>query len=120
MATDGVTLVWRVPPERLALGVGNYVERLLSAVYDLAQFFAAQIETQAKAGAKWVDRTGHARQGLTARAFKTATSVVLYLWHSVFYGIFLEVKQAGRLAIILPTLEKNYGPYMQAIQGLLR
>ena len=120
MATDGVTLHWTIPPERLAQNVGGYVERLLNAVYDLATFFATRLETYAKQNAPWTDRTGNARQGLTARAVKTATAVTLYLFHSATYGIWLEVKNAGRFAIILKTLEAHYGAYMAAIQGLLR
>jgi hypothetical protein len=93
---------------------------VLNAVFDLAQFFAARIEAHAKQSAKWVDRTGNARQGLTARAFRTATAVTIILWHSMWYGIFLEVKNAGRFAAILPTLEQNYSPFMRAVEGLLR
>lgn len=117
---DSMTLRWTVPPSVLAQGVGNYADRLLNAVYDLAQFFAARIESYAKANANWTDRTGNARQGLTARAFKAATAVTLILWHSVEYGVYLELANSGKYGIILKTLEQNYGPYMSAIEGLLR
>lgn len=120
MAGHGMTLHWTVPPEVLGRNVGDYVNRVLAAVFDLATYFAARIEAYAKANAPWTDRTGNARQGLTARAFKTATAVTLMLWHSMEYGIWLEVKNDGRFAIILPTLEAHYGSYMQAIERLLR
>ena len=117
---DTVTLKWNVPPSVLADGVGDYADRLLNAVYDLATFFAAKIEAAAKTNAVWTDRTGNARQGLTARAFRAATAVTLILWHSVEYGIWLELASAGKYAIILKTLEESYGPYMAAIEGLMR
>ena len=120
MANNTVTLHWTVPPSVLQKGIGDYAARLMNAVFDLAQFFAAKIESHAKATAPWTDRTGNARQGLTARAFRTATAVSIILWHSVSYGIWLEVKNAGRFAVILPTLEAHYSPYMRAIEGLMR
>lgn len=115
-----VALVWTIPPSVLGKNLGDYADRILAAVFDLAQFFAAKLEAWAKANAMWTDQTGNARQGLTARAFKTATAVTLVLFHTMSYGIWLEVKNAGRYAIILRTLETHYSPYMRAIEGLLR
>jgi hypothetical protein len=117
---NDLTFHWTIPPSTLAGNVGNYVQRVLAAVFDLAHVFAAKIEAYAKTNAVWTDRTGNARQGLTARAFKDATSVVLVLWHQMFYGIFLEVSNGGRYAIILRTLEAHYSAFMQAIARLLR
>ena len=115
-----LTIRWTVPPEVLGRNIRDYADRLLAAVFDLSQFFAAKIEAYAKARAPWTDRTGNARQGLTARSFRTATAVTLVLFHAVEYGIWLEVANAGNYAIILRALEAHYQPYMQAIQGLMR
>ena len=120
MPNAAVTLHWTVPPSALQRGIGDYSVRLMNAVFDLATYFAARIESYAKQNAPWTDRTGNARQGLTARSFRTATAVSIILWHSVSYGIWLEVKNAGRFAVILPTLEAHYSPYMRAIEGLMR
>jgi hypothetical protein len=76
------SLTWTVPPEALARSVGDYGKRLLAAALALAQVFAARIEAQAKATAGWTDRTGNARQGLTARAIGSATGVVIILFHT--------------------------------------
>jgi hypothetical protein len=118
--TDTMRLVWHVPPSALARGIGDYAERMLAAVFDLAQYFAARIEAFAKQNAPWTDQTGNARQGLTARAFRDAAAVTIVLFHAMAYGVFLEVKNAGRYSIILRTLETHYSPYMQAIGRLLR
>lgn len=119
MAGD-VTLVWTVPPSALQRGIGNYAERLLSAVFDLAQYFAARIEAYAKQHAPWTDRTGNARQGLTGRAFRTATAVTILLFGAASYQIWLELAHGGHWGIILKALEANYSPYMKAIEGLMR
>jgi hypothetical protein len=118
--TDSMRLVWHVPPPVLAKGIGEYPKRMLDAVFALAQYFAARIEAFAKQNAPWTDQTGNARQGLTARAFREATAVTIVLFGAVHYQIWLEVKNAGRYAIILRTLETHYAPYMQAIERLLR
>jgi hypothetical protein len=120
MAGSAVSLVWTIPPDKLAGNIGDYAERLLLAVFDLAQLFAAKIESYAKLHAVWTDRTSNARQGLTARAFKEATAVTLLLFHTVEYGIWLEVANAGRYAIILRSLEAHYSVYMSAIERLIR
>lgn len=120
MAGQAATIVWEVPPSALAGRLGDYVDRMLAAVYDLATYFAARIEAAAKANATWTDRTGIARQGLTGKAVKTATGVVLYLFSQVHYGVYLEIKNAGKYAVLLPVLERSYGPLMDAIRRLLR
>lgn len=118
MAGD-VTLQWSIPPTVLGKAVGTYPERVLAAVFDLAQVFAARIEAYGKRNARWVDRTGNARQGLTARAFKTATAVIIVFFGTVSYQIWLELANAGRFAIILESLQAHYSEYFGAIKALL-
>lgn len=66
---------------------------------------ADQIVAYAQANAPWTDRTGDARTGLTADVYTESGSVVLDLYHTVDYGLWLEVIQNGAFAIIMPTLE---------------
>lgn len=73
---------------------------------------AERIEEYMKINAPWEDQTGEAREGLGAEADgKTIT-----LYHSVDYGIWLEVRWSGRYAIILPTIEVM-GPEVMAMLG---
>jgi len=64
-----------------------------------------QIETYAQDNAPWQDRTGDARAGLRAESTNSAGDITLTLEHTVDYGLWLEVIQNGRFAIIMPTLE---------------
>lgn len=116
---SGVIFQWTVSPDILAKNVGSYKDRLLKAIQALGQVFAQKIATYAKANAPWTDRTGNARQGLTGTAIAAATGVVIYLYHTMSYGIWLEVKNAGRYAIILKAMESQYGALMAAIRGLI-
>lgn len=87
------------------------VDAHLGRVYeDLAD----EIEQYMQANAPWEDQTGSAREGLRAEhvdegLFKHA--IVLY--HTVDYGIWLEIRWNGAYAIIIPTIE-HYGPQVMA------
>lgn len=66
---------------------------------------AAEVLDYAQTNAPWDDRTGMARAGLTTEVGEGEDGVVLSLAHTVDYGLWLEVIQNGRFAIIMPTLE---------------
>ena len=67
-----------------------------------------QLEEAAKKNAIWQDRTGDARDGLTAQAWKDPRgSVMIALFHTVDYGVWLETIQNGRFAVIMRTLESE-------------
>lgn len=68
--------------------------------------YANVIEEDARENAPWTDRTGAARAGLRAEVDRGNEEIVLYLYHTVEYGIYLETMQSGAFAILLPTLEK--------------
>lgn len=66
-----------------------------------------EVADTARGLAPWEDRTGDARAGLTALAVNDHGDVVLTLFHTVEYGLWLEVIQNGRFASIMPTLERE-------------
>jgi hypothetical protein len=82
----------------LAAGVGG---RVTTAMEEGAR----EIEAYAQQNAPWTDRTGEARNGLTATVSEDNGEIVITLAHSVEYGIYLELKNDGEYAIIMPTLE---------------
>lgn len=59
----------------------------------------------AQANAPWADRTGDARAGLDTDVYWEGPVVVWDLFHTVDYGLYLETRWNGELAIIMPTLE---------------
>lgn len=62
-------------------------------------------ESAMRANAPWTDRTGNARNGLMAKHDKTPMVIhTLTLFHTMPYGLWLEVRWSGRFAIIGPTL----------------
>lgn len=67
--------------------------------------YAPEVESYAKENAPWNDITGDARQGLTADVSRQGDVVYLELYHTVDYGLWLEVIENGKWATIMPTLE---------------
>lgn len=91
-------------------GMRDYEQRVYDAINYVADYFAPVLEEFAKSNAIWVDRTGAARQTLHGFKVELAKDIVaIYLAGGVDYQIFLELKNQGRYAIILPTLEAHYG-----------
>jgi hypothetical protein len=82
---------------------------------------APRVESYAKRNAPWKDRTGAARNGLTAefvgdRFFERQA---IRVFHTVPYGIFLEVKNAGKYAVIVPTIVSEGDRIMGDMRNLL-
>jgi diacylglycerol kinase len=78
----------------------------IDAGVDLA-FDAAepQATTYARANAPWTDRTGNARNGLFAtHEPEPMVRHSLIIYHTMPYGVWLEVRWSGRYAIIGPTM----------------
>lgn len=85
------------------------LQRLLPQVdagVDLAfDFMKTYAESYARTNAPWTDRTGNARNGLFVD--HQSTPMVfhqLVVYHTMPYGLWLEVRWSGRYAIIGPTM----------------
>lgn len=80
---------------------------------------AEDIEEYMRQNAPWDDETGDARAGLTAEHSGRGFRHTIDLYHTVDYGIWLEVRWSGQYAIIIPTVEK-FGPTTMAnLNGLI-
>lgn len=79
----------------------GYVERRTLVA---AEAFAPRAERHMKERAPWTDRTGAARNGLTARAEPRPHGAAVVLAHGVDYGIWLEIAHSGHYAIVIPSV----------------
>lgn len=84
-----------------------------AGMFEVAKGFAEEIEAHAQENAKWEDRTGDARAGLTAEATHDGFTTRITLAHTVDYGLWLEIRWSGAYAIIMPTIEE-YGPMVMS------
>jgi len=111
---------WERPPSELAKAVERYGDRVLIAVAAIAQRVATEMQNDAKAQASWTDRTGNARTGLfgTSEADFAEHVVTIYLSHGavIDYGLWLELANSGRYAVIMRTMQAHYEPLMQMLR----
>ena len=101
-----------VGEKQVRRNIGEYGNDAKSAIREGLDYWAPQIEADAKEKAPWTDRTTNARSGLFTWVETEDGVGRLYLSHRVFYGIFLERKHAGRYAIVMPTLQAFEGRVM--------
>lgn len=83
----------------------RYESVLRNYVHAVVLSYAPRIENWMKANALWTDRTGNARQTLYTQVIPALTEVVLLMGHGVDYGIHLELRNAGKYAIISPAID---------------
>lgn len=88
-------------------------------IRSVLEYKAPQLEAHMKINAPWTDRTGNARQGLRAEAFEDGDNMGIILYHQVPYGIWLELANGQRYAIIIPTLESQGPEVMASIERIL-
>jgi hypothetical protein len=108
-----VTFVWQ---GSLLDDMNSYERHIEQRIQLLAMRLAARIEQWMKANAPWTDQTGAARSELFAVAEQASHDLVeIYFSHgtTIDYGIWLEVRNAGRYAIIRPALEQIAIPELQ-------
>lgn len=83
-----------------------------------ANYTAMEAQAYMKANAPWTDRTSAARNGLGTQVQVSANKVAIVLYHSVPYGVFLELRWGGRYAIIEPTMAAVGPLFVESIQRL--
>jgi hypothetical protein len=102
-----VTFSWLVRPSEAFPPLAEAQARAMHrGVRALADAYAPQIEVWMKQEAPWTDRTGNARQTLFGEVQEVVNQMVaVVIGHGVDYGIYLELKNAGRYAIVNPALD---------------
>lgn len=94
--------------------------RAKSALGLYADTSSKKMEGGAKTSAIWEDRTGAARQRLNGTWKWQGNIVRIELSHGVNYGIWLELCNEGKYAIITPTINKMSPAVIQGLDRLLR
>lgn len=88
----------------LSPGLDSFDDQAMRAIKMVMEFWAARAVTQMRQNARWTDRTANARNGLASKTYVDSESASLVLYHTMPYGIWLEVRWSGQYAIIGPTL----------------
>jgi hypothetical protein len=97
----------------------NFDKRARRAIGATMNYQAARSETWMRTNASWTDRTTNARNGLFAMVDEIDRDAwLLVLSHSVSYGIWLEVANSGRYAIVRPAWLRANREVMQLLSRL--
>lgn len=103
----------------LQRGIAQFEAKMRAGFQERMEPFAQRMLDYAIEHAPWEDRTGEARQGLGAEYDDDPDEPGISLFHTVEYGIWLEVRWGGKYAIIIPTVE-FLGPGMMAeLKGMM-
>jgi hypothetical protein len=112
-------LEWDGTDAAVLVAVEAHMGRILRAIKSLAAYLAVPLEDFMKEHAPWEDQSGEARRGLNVSVEDTAKEIVtLWLAHgkSIFYGVFLETRNAGEYAILWPTIEAHASEIQRMLQ----
>lgn len=90
------------------------------AVKMFAQEGAKKFENYAKANKPWTDRTGHARQRLAGWVEVLTNKVRIHIGHGVDYGVYLELCNERRYAILQPTVNAVSKEVLEGYEELTR
>lgn len=118
ISTQFIKLTWKNTDLLNALEHGDI--KVNQAVMAYLEMKAPQVENHMKTNAPWRDQTGNARQGLRAEAYDLGGDQMgIILYGQVPYQIWLELKNSGELAIILPTIEIMGPEVMSGLENIM-
>lgn len=112
---------FRYDDTELLKGLQTLQGRSDMAFLAYADTAALKLQNHAKVNAPWTDRTGMARRQLAAGVEDhTGRNLIrIYLAQGVNYGIWLELANEKRFAIIQPTINLKSGEVMRGLQNLM-
>lgn len=113
-------IVWSPTLAQLAKNVRGLEPLIARGLENRGQYWATELEAEAKQTAPWTDRTGQARQGLTGRHEVNGMTLTISLFHTKDYGPFLELG-TGKMPpypAVLPTMQRNYPAVMNDLKKI--
>lgn len=95
-------------------------EKLGALVLMYSATKAQELESKMKVNRPWTDRTGMAKATLSARVSQPDEKTIrITLAHGVEYGIWLELANEQRYAIINPTIQQEGPKLIEDLNGIL-
>jgi hypothetical protein len=97
-----------------------YDQKVMGGVIGIGRVTASGMEGFAKTNRQWRDRSGHARQGLKGGVLTPSPNrIMVFIAHSVSYGVHLELSYGGRYAILRLTAELWAQRFFNSVKMLL-
>lgn len=105
--------------KRLRHNVRKLPSDINGKIQAVGDYGAAYGTTYLKTNAPWTDRTGAARGGITAISTGSGSTIEILMAYTVTYGIWLEIANDRRYAIITPGMRVIGNEIMSQLQGML-
>jgi len=110
---------FRIDLDALDYNLKNFDERARRAIERSLEYQAKLSESWMRSNAPWTDQTTNARNGLFGMVHPLfESSWLLVLSHSVHYGIWLEVANSGRYAVVRPAWLRANREVMQRLSTI--
>lgn len=115
----GISTEFKLDMAPLITGVVKLDDRLDRAVAGVMKQRSHIIVGWMKQNAPWTDRTGNARSGLSTETEHVPKKYHrIWMFYRVGYGIWLEIRFAGKYSIIVPTIEDQAPKLMKTFDKL--
>lgn len=105
MAGNQSSFSWKA--DTLTRNTSNLPAVMERMITSLIEYHATRGESYMRKSARWRDQTSNARNGLHTSTLHTTKQHTIVFAHGVNYGIWLEVRWAGKYAVILPSVQKT-------------
>lgn len=96
----------------------KFERRMINAGEAGAQLTATQMSASAKSTRPWKDRTNVARNSITGSAERVGSRIRTALAIGVFYGVYLELANAGKYAIVQRTVDAHRQKFQENVKKL--
>lgn len=107
--------------ETVIANLGKEVSRTKIALAAYAQMQAApRLEAYARANRPWHDISSMAKDGLKGGTIIKGNKIIVYIAHSVDYGVYLELAHDQKYAILDPTIQANKAQIFEEYGRILR
>jgi hypothetical protein len=103
----------------LPRNIAELAAKVNAALYATFAYWEPRVQSSARSNARWTDRTGNARQGLFAKHTSGRARQRITVYHTMPYGVWLEVSHDGRYQIIIPTVRTMGPQVMKSASGII-
>lgn len=118
MAGNSSGLTWTAKGGDIRVNLEKLDPKLYALVSATIDFARDKAIGRMKQNAPWTDRTGNARATLNAKSKHDRTQHIITLFGGVPYQIWLEIRWAGKYAIITPNIKETGEHAMKLLNGL--
>lgn len=109
----------RIDARQIERWLDNAETKSQVAIKMFAQEGAKKFENYAKINRPWTDRTGHAKQRLVGYVETFSDKTRINIAHGVYYGVFLELCNNKRFAILQKTVNAISPEILRGFKKLL-